>query len=137
MPLIKALKDAALSAAFKDPRFQPITEEELSSITFEVTILTKPELIKTNPLEYKNQIKIGRDGLIAERGFHRGLLLPQVPVEWNWNTEEFLSETCYKAGLPPDAWLDKKTKIYKFQGKIFCETSPKGEIIENKTKCVE
>lgn len=141
MPLKDALFESALSAAFRDPRFPPVTKEEFENVIVEVTVLTKPEIIKaTNPLEYLNQIKIGRDGLIAERGFLRGLLLPQVPVEMRWNVEEFLSETCCKAGLTPDAWLDKKTKIYKFEGRIFCETSPKGEIIEkkiNKIKCVE
>ncbi|MBU4502657.1 MAG: TIGR00296 family protein, partial [Nanoarchaeota archaeon] len=75
-------------------------------------------------------IKIGRDGLIAEAGFYRGLLLPQVPVEQEWDKETFLSHTCMKAGLMPDAWLDKRTKIYKFQAQVFSEASPNGEIKE-------
>lgn len=134
MPLKDALFESALSAAFRDPRFHPVTKKEFESIIVEVTVLTKPKIIKANPLEYINQIKVGRDGLIAERGFCRGLLLPQVPVELHWDAEEFLSETCCKAGLTPDAWLDRETKIYKFEGRIFCETSPKGEIIEKKIK---
>ncbi|HDN81387.1 MAG TPA: AMMECR1 domain-containing protein, partial [Methanomicrobia archaeon] len=62
----------------------------------------------------------------------RGLLLPQVPVEWNWDVEEFLSQTCMKAGLPPDAWFEKNTKIYRFSGQIFAEKEPHGEIEERR-----
>jgi uncharacterized protein (TIGR00296 family) len=80
------------------------------------------------PTEYPTKIKVGRDGLIMERGHYKGLLLPQVPVEWNWKEEEFLCQTAMKAGLSPDAWLLKDTKIYRFQAIIFEEASPKGQI---------
>ena len=130
MILKNAIVDVAKSAT-RDPRFPPLSEKELDNIIIEVTILTKPELINvTQPKEYPSQIKIGRDGLIVEYGIFRGLLLPQVPVEQEWNKEEFLSQTCMKAGLMPDSWFDKETKIYKFSGQIFTETQPNGEVKE-------
>lgn len=128
-PLIYAVKDAALNAAFNDPRFPPLEKEELDNITIEITILTKPQLIEDDPKNYEKHIEIGVDGLIVERNFHRGLLLPQVPVEWGWNKKEFLMQTCLKAGLNPEAYKDKETKVYKFQGKIFSEISPYGKVI--------
>jgi len=94
----------------------------------EVTVLTPPELITaTTPEEIKGSIVIGRDGLIIEKGYYRGLLLPQVPVEWGWDVDEYLVNLCYKAGLPPDAW--KQARIYRFQGEIFSETEPYGEVV--------
>jgi len=128
-PLVEAVIEAALSAATRDPRFPPVTPQELDHIVFEVSVLTPPQLVTVEkPTEYPSKIKVGRDGLIIERSYYKGLLLPQVPVEWNWNEEEFLSQTSMKAGLPPDSWLLKDTKIYRFQAIIFEETSPKGDI---------
>ncbi len=126
------LKEAIVKAAYgatRDPRFNPLSGEELDEVVVEVSILTPPSLIKVkDPKEYLKKVKIGRDGLIAERGPYRGLLLPQVPVEWNWEVEEFLSQTCMKAGLTPDAWLEKSSKFYAFQAEIFSEAAPKGDI---------
>ena len=130
MPLKDAIVDSAKSAT-RDPRFPPLIERELDNIIIEVTILTQPELIEVNqPKEYLSHIEIGHDGLIAEQGFFKGLLLPQVPVEQQWNREEFLSNTCMTAGLTPDAWFDKTTKIFKFSGQIFSEIEPRGKIME-------
>ena len=132
-PLAQATINAAMSAATQDPRFSPVASEELDSIVFEVSVLTPPELVTvTEPIEYVSKIKVGQDGLIMEKGYCKGLLLPQVPVEWNWDVEEFLYQTAMKAGLPPNAWLLKDTKIYKFQAIIFEEAAPKGEIIQKK-----
>ena len=132
MPLKDAIIEGAKSATH-DPRFPPLEERELGNIIIEVTILTKPELIEIeDPKDYLSKIKIGRDGLIVEQGFYKGLLLPQVPVEQRWDKETFLSHTCMKAGLNPDAWFDKNIKISKFSGQIFTETSPRGEIKEKK-----
>jgi uncharacterized protein (TIGR00296 family) len=132
MSLKQAIMQAAQSAT-RDPRFPPLDRDELDSIIIEVTILTKPELINVNkPQDYLEEIKIGHDGLIVEQGFFKGLLLPQVPVEQDWDKEEFLSHTCMKAGLLPDAWFDKSTKISKFSGQIFTEVKPRGEIKEKK-----
>jgi len=132
MPLKNAIVEGAQSAT-RDPRFPPLDENELDKIIIEVTILTKPEIINVDqPKEYLSNIEIGRDGLIVEQGFYKGLLLPQVPVEQGWDKEEFLSHTCMKAGLTPDAWYDKDTKIFRFSGQIFTETSPGGDIKEKK-----
>ena len=132
MPLKDAILQGAQSAT-RDPRFLPLDKDELDNIIIEVTILTKPVLINVNkPQDYLKEIEIGRDGLIVEQGIFKGLLLPQVPVEQGWDKEEFLSHTCMKAGLLPDAWFDKATKISKFSGQIFTEVKPKGEIKEKK-----
>ncbi|MCS7115535.1 MAG: TIGR00296 family protein [Nitrososphaerota archaeon] len=128
-PLAKAVIDSAISSATQDPRFYPLSLSELDKVIFEVSVLTPPQLINVEKAsEYPSKIKVGLDGLIVERGFYKGLLLPQVPVEWNWDEEEFLCQCCVKAGLPPDCWLLKDTKIYKFQAIIFEEEKPKGEV---------
>ncbi len=132
--LSEGLVDAAISAATCDTRFSPVEIDELDKITFEVTILTPPVEIKVkDPSEYLSNIKIGRDGLIVENSFTSGLLLPQVPTEYDWNVEEFLGHTCQKAGLESNAWRDPSTKISKFEGVIFKEESPGGSIIREST----
>lgn len=132
MPLKQAIADGAKSATH-DPRFPPLSVDELTNIIIEVTILTKPEIIEVSePNRYLEEIEIGRDGLIVERGIFKGLLLPQVPIEQSWDKEEFISQTCMKAGLMPDAWFEKDTKISKFSGQIFSEIMPRGEIQEKK-----
>ncbi|MEM3672983.1 MAG: TIGR00296 family protein [Candidatus Bathyarchaeia archaeon] len=128
-PLAQAVIESAISSATQDPRFYPLSLSELNHVVFEVSVLTPPELIRVNKTnEYPSKIKIGEDGLIVERGLFKGLLLPQVPVEWEWDEEEFLCQCCIKAGLPPDSWLLKDTKIYKFQAIIFEEEKPNGEV---------
>jgi uncharacterized protein (TIGR00296 family) len=132
MPLKQAIADGAKSATH-DPRFPPLSVDELTNIIIEVTILTKPEIIEVSePNRYLEEIEIGRDGLIVEKGIFKGLLLPQVPIEQSWDKEEFISQTCMKAGLMPDAWFEKDTKISKFSGQIFSEIMPRGEIEEKK-----
>lgn len=128
-PLVEALISSAISAATQDPRFNRLSTNELENVVFEVSVLTPPEQVKTNkPNEYLKKIRIGQDGLIIERGTCRGLLLPQVPVEWHWDEEEFLCQCCLKAGLSADNWLLSDTKIYKFQAVIFEEETPNGHI---------
>jgi hypothetical protein len=130
MPLHKAITDAARSVTH-DPRFPPLSVDELPTILIEVSILSPPERIHgDHPKDYPAKISIGKDGLIVEKGFYKGLLLPQVPVEQEWDEETFLSQTCLKAGLPPDAWIDRDTKIYHFTGQIFSETEPNGAVEE-------
>jgi len=131
---IKKLSDgvieSAISAATQDTRFSPVSSDELEKITFEVTVLTPPVEIKVEHYgDYLKEIKVGRDGLIVENSYTTGLLLPQVPIEYGWNVEEFLKYTCQKAGLDKDAWKDKDTKISKFEGIIFKEETPNGNII--------
>ena len=122
LPLHKAVIEAAKSAAFSDPRFPILSENELSQITIELSVLTVPELIKVNTAkDYLKKITVGEDGLIIKSGFGSGLLLPQVAVEWGWNAEEFLMNTCRKACLNKDCWKDLSNRIYKFQAQIFKE----------------
>ncbi len=129
LPLAKATIDAAISAATRDPRFPPVEKNELASISVEVSILTPPSLIRVKyPREYPLQVEIGRDGLIVEQGWSKGLLLPQVPVELKLDSEEFLCHCCMKAGLSPEAWVLPETKIYKFSCIIFKEKTPNGEV---------
>jgi uncharacterized protein len=128
-PLVEAVIDSAINASTQDPRFEPMTPEELDEVVFEISVLTPPEPVQTNdPKDYIKRIKVGEDGLIIERGYHKGLLLPQVPIEWGWCEEEFLCQCCMKAGLPRDSWLTKDAKISKFKAIIFEEQTPNGEI---------
>lgn len=128
--LYQSLVDVAIASATEDPRFPPVRYEELSDISFEITVLTPPEEISVeNTLEYPTKIRVGRDGLIVRWEFGAGLLLPQVPVEYGWSEEEFLNHTCEKAGAPQDCWKKKSTKILRFEGIVFKETSPNGKIV--------
>ncbi len=129
VPLLKALVQAA-EGACEDPRFPPLMPDEVGGIVVEVSLLTNPEAIEgMRPKDYPKAVRVGIDGLIAAQGPARGLLLPQVPVEWGWDAETFLSETCMKAGLMPDAWLEESTRISKFQSEVFSETAPHGAIV--------
>jgi len=128
-PLAQAVIDSAINAATQDPRFEPLTLAELNNVVFEVSVLTPPEVVEAKKAnEYPSKIKVGKDGLIVERGMFKGLLLPQVPVEWEWNEEEFLCQCSIKAGLPPDCWLMNGTKIYKFQAIIYEEEKRRGSV---------
>jgi len=97
-PLAACVAECARSAALHDPRFPPVTASELPSISICISVLSP--LFEIRPEE----IEIGRHGLYVTLGLRRGLLLPEVAAEWNWDREHFLSETCAKAGLPTDAW---------------------------------
>jgi uncharacterized protein (TIGR00296 family) len=131
LPLYEAVQRAAVSSAFEDPRFPPLKKEELDKIIFEISVMTKPELIKVkDSKEYPSKIEVGKDGLILQNGPFSGLLLPQVCLQFNWSAEEFLENLCWKAGLTVDYIHDKNTKIWKFQCQIFAEEKPKGKIIE-------
>jgi len=131
--LSRAIVDGAIAAATEDPRFPPVTTKELDDIMFEVTVLTPPmEIDVSDPIEYLSKIKVGRDGLIIRHSFSSGLLLPQVPVEYGWNVEEFLQHTCEKAGLARDTWKNESVKIEKFEGIIFKEETPNGQVVREK-----
>lgn len=128
-PLTKAVIEAAINSATGDPRFPPLAPKELENIVFEVSVLTPPQTVSVEkPGKYPSEIKIGEDGLIIEQGLNKGLLLPQVPVEWEWDEEEFLCQCCIKAGLSPDCWLLNDTKVYKFQAIVFEEEEPRGKV---------
>lgn len=129
MPLGEAIIVSAINAAREDPRFYPVMPEEIDDLVIEVTVLTVPELIKSKPKDLPENIVIGKHGLIAAQGICQGLLLPQVAVEHGFDCTEFLCQTCMKAGLMPDAWLEG-AKVYSFEGQIFEETEPGGGIRE-------
>lgn len=126
-----AILDSAISAATRDPRFPPVEEDELKNIVVEVTILTQPEKINASPKELPDKVEIGKHGLIVKQGYCQGLLLPQVAPENNMDSIDFLSHTCMKAGLSPDAWV-KGAEVYCFEGQIFKEKEPEGEVIEER-----
>jgi uncharacterized protein (TIGR00296 family) len=131
MPLKDALKEAAISAAVHDPRFTPITRDELKKIDIEVSILTHPQLLDVeNPMEYIKKMSIGKHGLIIEFGTYRGLLLPQIAKEYNWSKKQYLSNLCTKAGMHPTAWLEYDVNIYSFEAQIFRELKPEGMVTE-------
>jgi len=131
--LFNALTDAAISAATEDPRFPPVKLSEIDKITFEVSVLTPPiEIQIEDPLDYPKKIKVGKDGLIIKTEFNSGLLLPQVPIEYGWTEEQFLSHTCEKAGLSRDFWKNKEAQVLKFEGIVFKEETPNGKVVEVK-----
>lgn len=129
--LVESTIRSAIEAALNDPRFPPVTSDELDNIIVEVSILSVPEeIIVDDRWKLPDEIVIGRDGLVVEKGFYKGTLLPIVPIEYCWDNETFLAETCMKAGLDPDCWLDTGVKIYRYIGRVFKEKSPRGEIVE-------
>ncbi len=113
-PVYLACQQMAKAAALEDPRFPPVTEKELPKLEIEISVLTPLEKV-----EDFNEIVIGRDGLYIVKGYNRGLLLPQVAAEYGWTVEEFLQETCHKAGLPSNAYKSKDAEIYKFSAEVF------------------
>ena len=114
-PLGESLPRCAASAALHDPRFSPMKPVDLETLEIEVSLLSTLERIQPE------QIEIGKHGLLVEQGMRRGLLLPQVAVEHNLNREDFLKETCHKAGLPKEAWASPETRIYGFTCEIVAE----------------
>ncbi|NOQ34061.1 MAG: TIGR00296 family protein [Methanosarcinales archaeon] len=128
MQLLDAILDSAVSAAVRDPRFPPVRYEEMEEIVVEVTILTPPAKIDAMPSDMPKHVEVGKHGLIVRKDVYQGLLLPQVATEWGFDAEEFLSQTCIKAGLLPDAWLTGAV-VYSFEGQIFTELEPDGDVV--------
>ena len=110
--LSQTVAETARAAAFRDPRFPPVTEEEARNLVIEISVLSPLAPIRAE------DVVVGRHGLLVVRGSHRGLLLPQVPLEWGWDREEFLAQTCRKAGLPPDAWR-QDAELQAFTAEVF------------------
>jgi len=118
--LLDVVAECAVAACSSDPRFAPITAPELHAITIELSLLGTLEPIAT-PAE----IEIGQHGLVVEKGWQRGLLLPQVATEWKWNREQFLEATCHKAGLARDAWK-QGAQLWRFEAEVFAEAVAPG-----------
>lgn len=114
-PLYEVIQEMAISAAFKDPRFSPLTREELDLIEIEISVLSP---LKRGSIE---EIEIGKHGVYLIRGIYRGVLLPQVPVEYGWDKKTFLEHLCMKAGLPPDCYEEEDTEFYLFTAEVFRE----------------
>lgn len=115
VPLWQAVRDNAIAAAFEDPRFDPLQADELARVRIEVSVLTP--LVQVSA----EDVRVGRDGILIERGTSRGLLLPQVAVENGWDRENFLDHTCRKAGLDPGCWRHPDTVISTFSAEVFGE----------------
>jgi len=113
-PLRETVQEMAIAAAFHDPRFPALKAEELKDLSFEISVLSPLSRIKD-----VSEIEVGKHGLYIINGYNSGLLLPQVAVEYKWDRETFLRETCHKAGLPAQAWQDEATEIYIFSADYF------------------
>ncbi|MEM4598702.1 MAG: AmmeMemoRadiSam system protein A [Candidatus Diapherotrites archaeon] len=125
MPLVKAVAEAAVGSA-NDPRFLPVSNEELQKCVVEISVLSEPEKIENKNATKK--IVVGKHGLIIKRAHHSGLLLPQVATEYGWNSEAFLEQTCLKAGLQKNFWRLPDTEIFVFEAFVFREETPQGKI---------
>ncbi len=124
VPLREALREAAVAAATRDPRFEPVTAGELGSLTIEVSVLSEPAPLGGPRESYPRAISVGRDGLVIRRGARQGLLLPQVATEMSWGAAEFLDGACQKAGLEGGCWRDAQTEVLAFTASVFREASP-------------
>jgi AmmeMemoRadiSam system protein A len=113
-PLYVAIREMAQAAAFQDPRFEPLSEQEIEDLDIEISVLTPLQQITDI-----DEIEVGKHGLMIVKGYYTGLLLPQVATEYGWDRKTFLEHTCMKAGLPTDAWKDKDTKLLIFSADVF------------------
>ncbi len=130
LELYKAVVFSALRAAFEDPRFPPLEKDELDEVVFELSILSPPEKLRvSSPLEYPKKIVVGKHGLILRYRDSSALLLPQVPLEYGWDSIEFLNHLAMKAGYTPDIWLDPAAEIYVFTAEVYIEKKPNGEVV--------
>lgn len=113
--IVENIRQMAVQAAFADPRFGPLSKDEFMMCDMEISVLTP--MTETDI----DSVKVGRDGLYIVKGRHRGVLLPQVAVEYDWNETQFLEQTCVKAGLDTEAYKENDTKIYSFQALVFSD----------------
>lgn len=116
LPLFKEVAEMAVASATKDPRFYPMKEEDLDAFQIEISVLSP-----LHKIEDIAEIEVGKHGIYLEKGYYRGVLLPQVATEHAWDRETFLKQTCLKAGLPTDAWQGEDAAIYIFSAQIFGE----------------
>ncbi|HEV7764849.1 MAG TPA: AmmeMemoRadiSam system protein A [Thermoanaerobaculia bacterium] len=115
-PLAHAVSSSAVNAAFRDPRFPPVTQDELAGLHIEISVMSPIERVTSI-----EEIEVGRDGLIISRGTRAGLLLPQVATDYAWDRETFLSQTCIKAGLSAESWRSADCRIERFSAEVFGE----------------
>jgi len=117
--LYRTVAETAQAAAFDDPRFSPVTAEEAPALRIEISVLSPLQPIRPE------EVVIGVHGLVVTKGRHRGLLLPQVPVEWQWDRETFFAQTCLKAGLPADSGM-QGIDLQAFTAEVFDDQSLAG-----------
>lgn len=115
LPLARTVREMAVAAASRDPRFSPVAPSELDRLSIEISVLSAPRPARAE------EVTVGRHGVLVSQGWHRGVLLPQVATEHGWTPIEFLEHTCRKAGLPAGAWRDPATKIEVFEAEVFGE----------------
>lgn len=127
-PVIEAVRESAVGAATNDPRFPPVDHDELSDIAVEVSVLSPPEELADSIRDEAMPIEVGRDGLIVRNGSKSGLLLPQVPVQHEWDVETFLTQTCRKAGLSEHCWRSGDVTVERFSADVFRESTPDGPV---------
>lgn len=116
LPISREVAEMAAASASKDPRFYPMKEEDLHDFTLEISVLSP-----LHKIEEIEEIEVGKHGIYLEKGYYRGVLLPQVAIEHSWDRETFLNQTCVKAGLPTDAWRAEDAEIYIFSAQVFGE----------------
>jgi AmmeMemoRadiSam system protein A len=116
--LFKIVQHCAVSAALEDPRFMPVTREELKNLEIEISVLSP-----FHRIQEIEEIEVGTHGLYMVQGPFRGLLLPQVATQYGWDRMTFLKQTCLKSGLPESAWRDPRTAIYVFEAEVFSESN--------------
>ncbi|MFB6093719.1 MAG: AmmeMemoRadiSam system protein A [Halanaeroarchaeum sp.] len=124
-PAHRAIRESAVGAAVGDPRFRPVSPDELATVTVEVSLLSDPEPV-SRPAE---SVDVGRHGLIVDADERRGLLLPQVAADREWETTRFLAETCRKAGLDGDCWRGEDVGVERFTASVYAEREPRGPIV--------
>jgi AmmeMemoRadiSam system protein A len=117
-PLYRIVQEMAVAAASRDPRFAPVSEDEIEDITVEISVLGAARTVRG-----PGDLAVGTDGLCIDLGDRRGLLLPQVAVHAGWDALTFLTKTCHKAGLPLDAWRDPEARITAFSAQVFSDTT--------------
>lgn len=117
-PLPEVIQETAVAAALRDPRFEPLREDELGDVDIEISVLSPLEKISS-----PQDIIVGKHGLLIRQGKHQGLLLPQVASHAGWQPHVFLEHTCLKAGLPGSAWEEPDTEIFRFSAEVFGEKS--------------
>jgi AmmeMemoRadiSam system protein A len=115
-PVVRQVEEMATAAATRDPRFKPVSADEVKSLDIEISVLTPPR-----PISSLEEIQVGLHGIVISRGYQRGVLLPQVATEYGWDRETFLTHTCRKAGLPDSAWKDPQTVVQIFTAEVFGE----------------
>jgi AmmeMemoRadiSam system protein A len=116
LPLFREVAEIAITSATKDPRFYPMREDDLANFVLEISVLSP-----LRKIESTDEIEVGRHGIYLEKGYYRGVLLPQVAAEHGWDRDTFLRQTCLKAGLPTDAWASEDAEIYVFSAQVFGE----------------